>query len=130
LPIEAYFQQIQDAIGLCRVLQASNVTYNKRGTHEGFIRGELYFVDGSVLHFREAVDVEITIERLMYTYQYMDATKTLIFLYDNTGHRKKSDLPTYPHHKHEGTEENIVASPPHDLATALSEVERLVQLPF
>ena len=67
--IEAYFQLVQDALVACRVLQASNVTYDKRGTYEGFIRGELYFVDGSVLHFREAVDSELAIDRLMVTVQ-------------------------------------------------------------
>jgi len=129
LRIESYFQQIQDAVAACRVLQASNVAYDQRGVYEGLIRGELYFVDGSVLHFREAVDTELTIDRLMYTYQYMAATKALIFRYDNTGHHKKLNLPTYPHHKHEGSEENVVASAALDLATVLNEVERLVQLP-
>jgi hypothetical protein len=129
LQIESYFQQIRDAIAACRVLQASNATYDQRGAYEGLIRGELYFVDGSVLHFHEAVDIELTLDRLMYTYQYMAATKALIFRYDNTGHHKKLNLPTYPHHKHEGGEENVVASPALDLATVLNEVERLVQLP-
>ena len=127
--IEAYFHQIQDTITSCRVLQASNVFYDKRATYEGFIRGEFYFVDGSVLHFREVVDVEMTIDCLTYTYQYMTAARTLIFRYDNTGHHKKLNLPTYPHHKHVGSEENVVASPAPDLANVLSEVESLVRLP-
>lgn len=49
------------------------MTYDKRSTHTGFIRGELYFVDGSVLHLREFVDVETAVERLLYVYPYMDA---------------------------------------------------------
>ena len=44
------------------------MTYDKRGTHEGYLRGELYFVDASVLHVREFVDVETTVERLLYVY--------------------------------------------------------------
>jgi hypothetical protein len=129
LRVEAYFQQIHNIVETCPVLQASSVTYDKRGTYEGFIHGELYFVDGSVLHFREFVDVEVMIDRLMYAYQYMDSTKTLIFRYDNTGHHKKLSLPTHPHHKHNGVEDNIVASPAPDLAQVLSEIEKLVQLP-
>lgn len=128
LRIEAYFQQLRDAIATCRVLQTSNVTYDKRGTHEGFLRGELYFIDRSVLHFREAVDTELTIDRLMYTYQYMTATKALVFRYDNTGHHKRSNLSTYPHHKHDGSEENVIASPAPALIAVLHEVESLVQL--
>jgi uncharacterized protein DUF6516 len=129
LRIEAYFQQIQVALAACRVLQTSSVTYEKRGTSEGLIRGELFFVDGSLLHFREVVDVEVTADRLMYTYHYMTVTKALIFRYDNTGHHKKLNLPTYPHHKHIGDEGNVVAAPVADLLTVLREVESRVQLP-
>jgi hypothetical protein len=94
LRIEAYFLKIQNILAACRVLQASNVTYDKRGTYEGFIRGELYCIDGSVLHFREVVDTELTIDRLMYTYHYMTATNAMIFRYDNTGHHKRLN-PSY-----------------------------------
>ena len=41
------------------------MTYDKRGTHEGYRRGEIYFVDASVLHVREIADVETTGERLL-----------------------------------------------------------------
>ncbi|MBI1877333.1 MAG: hypothetical protein HYR94_03710 [Chloroflexi bacterium] len=127
--IEAYFQQFRDTIEACLILQSSNVTYDKRGTHEGFIHGELYFADGSTLHLREFVDVETNINRLMYVYQYLSSAKTLIFRYDNTGHHKKLNLPTYPHHKHEGTQDNIVPSAGPDLTAVLTEIEQLIKLP-
>ena len=104
------------------------MTYEKRGDYEGFIRGELYFVDGSNLHFREFVDVEITSDRLMYVYQYLNASEQFVFRYDNTGHHKKLGLPTYPHHKHEGSEENVIASTVPNLADVLQEIELLVKL--
>ena len=62
--IEAYFHQVREAIDTCHVVQAFNVTYDKRSTYEGLIRGEIYFVDGSMLHLREFVDVEIAPDRL------------------------------------------------------------------
>ncbi len=127
--IEAYFQQIQHIIAHCPVVQLTHITYETRGTYEGFIRGELSFVDGSVLHLREFVDVEITIERLMYAYQYMTASEEFIFRYDNTGHHKKLGLPTYPHHKHEGSEEHVIASHAPELDDVLREIELLVTLP-
>jgi hypothetical protein len=102
--------------------------YDKRGAHEGLIRGELYFADGSLLHFREFVDVEIEMDCLVYVYQYMDAAGSLIFRYDNTGHHEELGLPTYPHHKHEGGEDNVVPSFAPDLASILGEIEALVQL--
>jgi hypothetical protein len=128
LRIEAYFQQVRDTIEACLILQLSNVTYDKRGSHEGFIHGELYFADGSILHLREFVDVETSINRLMYVYQYMSAAKRLMFRYDNTGHHKKLNLPTYPHYKHEGDQNNIVPSSAPDLVNVLNEIERLVKL--
>lgn len=128
--IEAYFRQIQRIIETsCPVIQLPNITYEKRGTHERFIRGVLYFIDGSTLHLREFVDVEIAEDRLMYVYQYMDSSDKLVFRYDNTGHHKKLDLSTYPHHKHEGSEDNVVPSAAPVLVTVLQEIESLVQLP-
>ena len=127
--IEVYFRQVQETIALCPVIQTFDVSYDKRGTYEGFIRGEVYFVDGSTLHLREFLDTEITSERLTYVYQYMDATQRLIFRYDNTGHHRKLNLPTYPHHKHEGSEDNVIASSAPDLAAVLDEIEALTELP-
>jgi len=57
-------------------------------------------MDSSILHWREFVDVEITADRLMYVYQYMDSSDRIVFRYDN--HHKKLNLSTHPHHKHEG----------------------------
>ena len=127
--IEAYFRQIEKIIEACLVVQLSNVTYEKRGTHEGFIRGDLCFVDGSTLHLREFVDVEITEDRVMYVYQYMDSSDKLVFRYDNTGHHKKLGISTYPHHKHEGSEDNVIRSTAPALVTVLQEIESFVQLP-
>jgi len=129
LRIEAYFQQIRHLVDACPVVQSSSLTYDKRSTHEGFIRGEIYLLDASVLHLREFVDVEIIVERLLYAYHYMDARQQLRFRYDNTGHHKQLNLPTYPHHKHEGSDKQIVPSPAPDLAAVLDEIEMLVQLP-
>ena len=127
--IESYFQQIEKNIEECPFVQLSNVTYEKRGSHEGFFRGERYFVDGSTFHLREFVDVEITADRLMYAYQFIDSSQKLVFRYDNTGHHKKLGLSTYPHHKHDGHEDRVIPSAAPDLAAVLQEIESLVQLP-
>jgi hypothetical protein len=129
LRVEEYFQAIRKIIESCPVVQLSDISYKKRGSYEGFIRGEVYFVDGSLLHLREFVDVEMTTDRLMYAYQYQDPSNKLIFRYDNTGHHKKLNLSTYPHHKHQGSEENVVASLPPDLMEVLREIESMVLLP-
>lgn len=127
--IEDYFRQIQGTIQSCPVVQLSDISYNKRGSYEGFIRGEIYFVDESKLHLREFVDVEISPDRVMYAYQYVNASNSLLFRYDNTGHHRKLGLPTYPHHKHDGREDIVIPSPGPDLFLVLKEIESLVKLP-
>ena len=126
--IDEYFRTVQNVIASSPLIRLSNVTYEQRGTSEGFIRGELTFVDGSTLHIREFVDVEISIERLMYVYQYANAFNQFVFRYDNTGHHKKLGLATYPHHKHEGSEKNVIASNSPTLPEVFQEIELLVKI--
>jgi hypothetical protein len=130
LPIEEYFQQLQTAIKTCSVIVSFTFSCEKRDVYEGFIRSEIKFIDSSVLYVREFVSVETTIERDMYTYQYMDSQNILLFRYDNTPHHKKLNLPTFPHHKHDGIEDNVIASPAPLLVEVLQEIHlRLMNLP-
>ena len=127
--VEIYFEQIGKVIATCTVVQTLSVTYDKRADHEGFISGDLRFVDGSVLNLREFVDAEGVPDRVMYVYQYRDAEGNLIFRYDNTGHHRRLSLPTYPHHKHDGEEGKVITSDAPFLAAVLEEIERLIALP-
>lgn len=124
--IETYFQQLREVIESCTLVQSFNLIPETRGDSEGFIRGVINFTDGSMLYLREFVNVETTISREMYSYQYMDASKNLIFRYDNVEHHKKLNLPNYPHHKHDGSEENVIPSNAAMLADVLNEIVRLL----
>lgn len=123
--IELYFQSVHNLIESGKIVELFNLDYEKRGLYEGFIRGIIEFKDNSLLHVREFVYVEITIDRKMYSYQYMDAENNLIFRYDNTEHHRKLNLPNFPHHKHDGKEDNVVSSDAPFLADVLIEIERL-----
>jgi hypothetical protein len=90
------------------------------------IDAEITFIDESILKVREFIDVESSEDRLMYAYQYMDPSKKLIFRYDNTGHHKKKKLSSYPHHKHDGSEDNVVEASPSDLSSVLEEIEKYI----
>ena len=127
--IENYFRQVQKIIDSCSVVQTSTVMFDKRSTYEGYIRGDIFFVDDSTLHFREFIDVETNDERLMYVYQYLSFSKEFIFRYDNTGHHRKLGLSSYPHHKHDGGESNVTPAPAMDLASVIEEIESMIQLP-
>lgn len=129
MSIDAYFREIAQLIVTCPIIESSNVTYDRRARYVGYIRGDLFFRDGSMLHVREYVDTEDTAERLLYVYQYMNDTQVLVFRYDNTGHHKKLNLPTYPHHKHVGTADVVESSTAPSLADVLDEVMSTIELP-
>lgn len=126
MQIEVYFHQLQAKIDGAPFVISSAVNYDKRGPSLGFIRGDLILNDGSTLHFREFVDTQTTIERDIYAYQYRDAVGNLIFRYDNADHHRKLHLATHPHHKHDGSEANIIAAAAPTLADVLAEIEQLL----
>ncbi len=119
---------MSQTLDACLIIQSFSVSYDKRGSHEGFIHGLIYFLDGSILHLREYVDVETTLDRIVYAYQYMTSDEQLVFRYDNTGHHKKQKLSTYPHHKHASSGDNVIESTAPDLAAVLKEIEPLILL--
>ncbi|MCP4104113.1 MAG: hypothetical protein GY749_01025 [Desulfobacteraceae bacterium] len=80
--IEDYFHRITEAIDKCNGVQSSSVTYDKRSSYVGFIRGSIWFSDSSVLHLREFVNVQHGTERYMYAYQYQNSSDAIIFRYD------------------------------------------------
>jgi hypothetical protein len=126
LSIEDYFQQIRELIEASKIVFYFNFNAEKKGLYKGFIRGDIYFNDGSLLHLREFVNVETSRERGKYAYQYMDATKTLVFRYDNAEHHQRLNLSNFPHHKHEESEDNIVSFSAPTLADILQEIEELL----
>jgi len=129
LLIDVYFQTIHDTIEASRAVHSSSVTYDKRTSYVGFIKGTILLLDGSTLHFREFVDVETAIERYTYAYQYQRGDD-LVFRYDNTEHHRKLKLPTFPHHKHDGSETSVIAARAPALAAVLEEVEILLNVPL
>jgi hypothetical protein len=124
--IEDYFHEIAAIIKAELSIQGASMAYDKRTPHIGFLRGSLYFSDGSVLHVREYVSVQYDIERYMYVYQYQDRDGILIFRYDNSRHFPQ--LSTSPHHKHDGSESNVINAIPTELAAVLGEIRSLLKL--
>lgn len=122
MTIDDYFYQIEAAIAASAIVHISAVTYEKRSAYVGFLRGSLYFLDGSRLHIREFVNVEHGIDRYMYTFHYQKADNTPVFRYDNTPHHPHVE--TFPHHKHIGNDAHVYPTLPPDLAAVLSEIHR------
>ncbi len=125
--IEDYFRQLERTIAETVGVHSSHITYDKRSTTIGFVRGDIYFTDGSLLHLREFVSTERGIERYMYVYHYQRTDGTLVFRYDSAPH--VSALSSFPHHKHDGSDAHVIEAPPADLNSVLEEITSQLSLP-
>ncbi len=65
--IDNYFESIRSILANSPIIQNFEIEIEKRTDTLGFISGNVYFYDGSLLHIREFVDVDIVIERGKYT---------------------------------------------------------------
>ncbi len=124
--IDNYFAEIRNVLSNLAITQRFELETETRTDTLGFIRGNIYFNDGSLLHIREFVDVEISIDRGKYTYQYMSKEGDLIFRYDNAPHHQKLNLSTFPHHKHDRIEDNVVASDAPLLEKICQEIQQII----
>lgn len=124
--IEEYVQHLLTLVAHCLFVSNSNIELDKRTLRSGLIRGEVGFEDRSRLYFRELVTVGQTVTRVMYSFHYQSDSSRLIFRYDDTAHHRQ--LAGFPHHKHEGSEKNVVQAAPPDLQVVLREVERIIEM--
>ena len=122
--IDDYFRELANLLKSSRIIRLHQVTQDKRERDSGYIRGEIFFADGSLLHFRELVNTEFGVQRISYTYHYQRADGTFVFRYDDSEHYPR--LPNFPHHKHVGDESSVTSATPPDLASVLKEIESLI----
>ena len=123
--IDDYFRNLLKRVSDSGVVRSSDLNFDKRSTMLGLVRGQIYFMDGSLLHIRELIDLRRTPVRVMYVYHFQDQTGALIFRYDNTAHHP--ELPDFPHHKHNPMEVSSVSGEPPDLVAILAEVEAYIR---
>jgi len=112
-------QDVLDAVAATGEANVVNVRKDQRSFLRGFIAGMLHFSDGSELHFREFVNVGLPEPRLMYAYHYQDASKMLVFRYDNAAHR-----PPLPQAEHKHTLAVVEVSLAPTLAQVIDEILR------
>ena len=108
--IEEYFSRIEQDIISCPLIHSYNLTKDKRSLYIGLIEGVIKFVDNSILHFMEFVDVGEKVEKYKYSYHYQDNNRSLIFRYDMAPHLR--NIETFPHHKHEGDNKVVALKGP------------------
>lgn len=125
MPIADYATHIRSAILETPHVVSHSLAYEDRPPVAGIVRGSAAFADGSVLHFKEFLQLSPTVTRLKYAYQYVAGEGSLIFRYDNARDPAARRLPSYPHHKH--MHDNIHPSPGPTLTEALHEAAAAVK---
>jgi len=76
-------QGVLDATTAAGEAALISIQIDQRSSLRGSVVGLLRFHNASELHFREYVDTSRAETKLMYPYQSQNATKDLIFRYDN-----------------------------------------------
>ena len=121
--IEDCFRSVEELLAQSSAIHSWSITYDKRSSYVGFLRGEIRFVDRSVLHLREFVYPQHNPERYMYAYHYQGPDGALIFRYDSTPHLP--EIQNAPHHKHV-TGHSVEPPQAPGLDSVLGEIGRLV----
>jgi hypothetical protein len=122
--IDTYFRSILAVLKASPVVQSHDITFDKRGPSAGYVRGGVFCVDESQLHFREFVNTQPRVDRFTYVYHYQAVDGSMVFRYDNTPHFPA--LSSFPHHKHLSDGTSVVACAAPTLAQILAEIESLI----
>jgi hypothetical protein len=123
--IEDYFRDLLEQVAASAIVRASDLNFDKRSSMVGFVRGEIFFVNDSILHIRELVDLRKTPVRVMYVYHYQSESGGLVFRYDNTPHYL--DLPSSPPHKHTVDGAQTIFGEPPDIEAIFAEIAALIE---
>ena len=122
--LHQYFARLQDTPLTRKEIEIESISIRENDPvkDEGRFSARVSFYDESSLETHEKVSLEdgdIVKDRYSYHYQKSDAS--LIFRYDNAPHHP--EIETFPHHKHVGSDENVIAAQPPDLSDVLKEID-------
>lgn len=91
MKIERYFDEIKrvlDKYGAMPFAVETRMNFDARPGNQGYLTGSMHFIDGSLFHFREFIDIEgDTVDKQAYSYHYQDRENRMIFRYDNSRHK-------------------------------------------
>ncbi|MDI9546619.1 MAG: DUF6516 family protein [Chloroflexota bacterium] len=93
---------------------------------DGHIRVRAILSDGSLLEFSEYVQrtQHGSMQVIVYSYHWESANGDLIRRWDNTPHYP--DLPSFPHHVHDGQTGTTQPGRPMDIFAALDQISQLL----
>lgn len=95
-----YLVKIEETVRSCFLMAAYQLNIDRKTQDMAFISGQIDFVDGSTLDFKEFVEkTDEEIEKYKYGYNYRKDSSVL-FRYDNALDPGARCLNSFPHHKH------------------------------
>ena len=118
--IAHYFKSIEHLLINSKLIADKTIDFKEFSIDEGMVTGRLLFLGGYTLNFMEYI--LIGQQRPKYRFNLSDSKGKLIFRYDNAPHHK--EIPTYPHHKHLGTQ--VKPSKEVGLEEVISEIEIMI----
>ncbi len=118
--IAHYFKSIEHLLINSKLIADKTIDFKEFSIDEGMVTGRLLFLGGYTLNFMEYI--LIGQQRPKYRFNLSDSKGKLIFRYDNAPHHK--EIPTYPHHKHLGTQ--VKPSKEVGLKEVISEIEIMI----
>mgnify|MGYP001567070039 FL=1 len=98
-----YFDKVQSKLKEIEwLIKSERIDYDFLSNEMGIVRGEIVFIDGSTLEFREMVSMGVS----DYRFQYMGKNNELLRRWDTAPHHK--EIRTFPYHLHtpKGVEES------------------------
>jgi len=114
-----YISTIRQTIVLHPYVRYFQVVREEEQGNSGLLRFRLTLTDGGLLELSERfriIDGEV--RSLKYRFHWQDRNGQLIARWDMAPHHLA--LPTFPHHIHDGAEENILPHAPVSLADVLA----------
>lgn len=120
--INDYISGLESLIESSPLISSYNLNIDKRADDIAFISGIIEFRNGSLLDFKEFIEVTgRNIEKYKYAYNYRKGAVCL-FRYDNAPDPAAKKIKTFPHHKHL-EDGGIAESEEMNLSNVINEIE-------
>jgi len=126
MQLRGYVAALQHVVSAAPFIASTSFSYEERAPSAALIKGSLVFTDGSQLDFKEFLITHPELRVVKYGYHYRSGTR-LIFRYDNANDPAATNLPSFPHHKHDPS--GLSASEQPSLGKVLQEITSQLQSP-
>ncbi len=113
-----YYKKIEARTSELGIIAEKAIEFREFDFDEGFMKGRILFIDGSILEFLEYIKGDAW---LKYRFHCMNYQGALIFRYDNAPHHCVS---TFPDHKH--TPNEVMAASSKELLCVIDEIEKMI----